>query len=87
MDGDDLSAVRAAMLHFHPGISHKNIIPGALILDWGAGTDFRFETASRPFGGDGGIAEEPRRSFSNPDANRLRPRLLRLQISSLLSGF
>jgi hypothetical protein len=69
----------------------KNIIPGALTLDWGAGTDFRdpprFETAGMPFGYDGGLAEEPRRSFSNPDANRLRLRLLRLQIGSFPGAF
>ena len=71
-------------------IKTKNIYPGALTLHWGAGIDFqdppRVETARIPFGGDGGLVEEPRRPFSDPDASRLRLRLLRLQIGSLLSG-
>jgi hypothetical protein len=82
MDGHNLSAVRAAMRHFHSDIFQKNIIPRRLTLDWGAGTDSGIRPGSKRqachLAAMAAFAEEFRRSLSNPDANRLRMRLLRL---------
>ena len=91
MAGHNLLAIRTAIRHFHSDIFEKNIIPRHPHTRLRRRDRFRdpprFETASMPFGCDGGLAKEPGCSFSNPDANRLRLRLSRLQIGSFPEAF